>query len=200
MMLNSYATYDVLYLGKRLQTYQDDFAVSELFLFSYLACLLSLYEGNSTSFWGYYYIKNDFGIPLSQDVLNATDHLQKLGELSEYKAYYRLTDLGNEKLEMLSMLSQFTKRNRFIDAACDCLLAIPLGYLRETIKNEPISISANTNDLKLLNDESNYAVELLHDQFSLLNQAFEKRYEDLFIPAVTWLKYLQLSSHEQYDR
>lgn len=196
MMLNPNATYDVLRIGEKLQMKNGDFSVSEIFLFGYLSCLMSIYDGMPTSFWGYLFVKNELGMPLSSDILKVVDYLEKMNEINHIDAYYRITDNGYRRLSDFGTLHNFNRRNIFIDAACDCLVAVPLGILREMLKNDPISLSANTNDIKLLNDDSNYAMGILHEQFEILNEVLNKKYDDLFIPAISWLKYLQVSSIE----
>ena len=81
--INPFAIYDTLFVGNKLQRYIGDFNSSEVQLFCYFSCLLSLYEGNPTSFWGYKFIKNDLGVPLSTEVYTALDCLLVNNELEK---------------------------------------------------------------------------------------------------------------------
>lgn len=197
--INPYAIYDTLFVGDKLQRYIGDFNSSEVQLFCYFSCLLSLYEGNPTSFWGYKFIKNDLGVPLSTDVYNALDCLLRNNELEKIDNYYQITSEGKSKCNILSELGRFENRNKYLEVACESLLALPIGYIRNSIISDPIVRAANNSSVRTLVDEENGAVALLYDQFELLKEAINSQDADLFVPAVTWLKYLQLPKEVNQD-
>lgn len=190
--INPFAIYDTLFVGSKLQRYIGDFNSSEVQLFCYFSCLLSLYEGNPTSFWGYKFIKNELGVPLSTDVYTALDCLLRNNELQKADDYYMITSEGESKCEVLSKLNRFENRNKYLEASCESLLALPIGYIRNSINSEPIVRAANNSTVRTLVDEENGAVALLYEQFELLKEAIDTKDSDLFVPAVTWLKFLQL--------
>ncbi|QRX64300.1 hypothetical protein JS578_03335 [Dysgonomonadaceae bacterium zrk40] len=190
--INPFAIYDTLFVGNKLQRFIGDFNSSEVQLFCYFSCLLSLYEGNPTSFWGYKFIKNDLGVPLSNDVYTALDCLLRNNELAKADDYYKITNEGVLKCNALSEFGRFENRNKYLEASCESLLALPIGYIRNSINNEPIVRAANNSSIRTLVDEDNGAVALLYEQFELLKEAIDSKDSDLFVPAVTWLKYLQL--------
>ena len=99
--INPFAIYDTLFVGNKLQRYIGDFNSSEVQLFCYFSCLLSLYEGNPTSFWGYKFIKNDLGVPLSTEVYTALDCLLVNNELEKADNYYKITSEGKSKCEVI---------------------------------------------------------------------------------------------------
>lgn len=197
--ISPFAIYDTLFVGNKLQRYIGDFNSSEVQLFCYFSCLLSLYEGNPTSFWGYKFIKNDLGVPLSTDVYNALDCLLRNNELEKVDNYYQITNDGKSKCEILSELGRFEDRNKYLEAACESLLALPIGYIRNSIISDPIVRAANNSSVRTLIDEENGAVALLYEQFELLKEAIDSKDSDLFVPAVTWLKYLQLPKKVNQD-
>lgn len=190
--INPFAIYDTLFVGQKLQKYIGDFSPSEVQLFCYFSCLLSLYEGNPTSFWGYKFIKNNLGVPLSIDIDEALNCLLRTDEIKNENNYYKITNEGNSKCELLSELNRFHNRKKYLNAACESLLALPLVYIRNSINMEPIVKVANNSTVRTLVDEDNGAIALLYEQFELLKDAINSRDTDLFVPAVTWLKYLQL--------
>ena len=197
--INPFAIYDTLFVGNKLQRYIGDFNSSELQLFCYFSCLLSLYEGNPISFWGYKFIKNDLGVPLSTEVYIALDCLLRNNELEKTDNYYKITSEGKSKCEVLSKFSRFENRNKYLEASCESLLALPLGYIRNSINSEPIVRAANNSTIRTLVDEENGAIALLYEQFELLKEAINSKDLDLFVPAVTWLKYLQLPKGVNQD-
>lgn len=190
--ISPFAIYDTLFVGNRLQRYIGDFNSSEIQLFCYFSCLLSLYEGNPTSFWGYKFIKNDLGVPLSTEVYAALDCLLINDELEKDNDYYKITSEGKSKCEVLSKFGMFENRNKYLEASCESLLALPIGYIRSSINREPIVRAANNSTVRTLIDEENGAITLLYEQFEILKEAINANDSDLFLPAVTWLKYLQL--------
>lgn len=197
--INPFAIYDTLFVGNKLQRYIGDFNSSEVQLFCYFSCLLSLYEGNPTSFWGYKFIKNDLGVPLSTEVYVALDCLLRNNELEKADNYYKITIEGKSKCELLSEFERFENRNKYLEASCESLLALPIGYIRNSINSEPIVRAANNSTVRTLVDEENGAIALLYEQFELLKEAINTKDSDLFVPAVTWLKYLQLPKEVNQD-
>lgn len=197
--INPFAIYDTLFVGNKLQRYIGDFNSSEIQLFCYFSCLLSLYDGNPISFWGYKFIKNDLGVPLSTNVYDALDCLVRNNEVEKTSDYYKITSDGHSKCELLSELGRFHDRRKYLDAACESLLALPLGYIRSSINSEPIVRAANNSAVRTLVDEENGAITLLYEQFELLKEVINSHDADLFVPAVTWLKYLQLPKDVNQD-
>jgi hypothetical protein len=197
--LNPLATYDALFIGNKLQRYIGDFNFSEVQLFCYFSCLLSLYDGIPTSFWGYKFIKNDLGVPLSTEVYDALDCLLRNEEIEESKRYYKITDEGKSKIIFLSGLSRFQNRIKYLETSCESLLALPIGNIRNAINSEPIVRTASSSSVRTLVDEDNGAIALLYGQFELLKEAIDSKDSDLFVPAVTWLKYLQLPQTENQN-
>jgi len=183
--INPFAIYDTLFVGNKLQRYIGDFNSSEVQLFCYFSCLLSLYEGNPTSFWGYKFIKNDLGVPLSTEVYTALDCLLVNNELEKADNYYKITSEGKSKCEVLSEFGRFENRNKYLEASCESLLALPIGYIRNSINSEPIVRAANNSTVRTLVDEENGAIALLYEQFELLKEAIDTNDSDLFVPAVT---------------
>lgn len=190
-MINSVALYDTLYIGNKLQKYLDDFNSSEIQLFCYFSCLLSLYDGNPISFWGYNFIRNGIGVPLSNDVSESLMVLLRNEELIVNNEYYNITKNGLEKCNVLSSITIFNTRIKYLDAACDSLLSIPEGLIRNAINNEPVLNGAIYSSLRNLIDEENGSISILYEQFELLQSVFQSQEDDLFIPATTWIRYLQ---------
>jgi len=197
--INPFATYDALFVGNRLQRYIGDFNFSEVQLFCYFSCLLSLYNGNSTSSWEYKFIKNDLGVPLSMEVYHALNCLLRSGEMEESNNYYKITDDGRNKIEILSNLSRFQDRIKYLKTSCESLLALPIGSVRNAINSEPVVRTSSNSSVRTLVDEDNGAVTLLYEQFELLKETINSKDSDLFVPAVTWLKYLQLPQEENQN-
>lgn len=99
----------------------------------------------------------------------------------------------------MSGLSRFQNRIKYLETACESLLALPVGNIRNAINSEPIVRTASNSSVRTLVDEDNGAIALLYEQFDLLKEAINSKDSDLFVPAVTWLKYLQIPQEENQD-
>lgn len=189
--INPFAFFDSIFIANKLNTYMGDFNFSEIQLFCYFSCLLSLYEGHPVASWGYKFIKNDLGVPLSIDIQNSLANLLSKNEIEEINNYYKITQRGQDKSTMLSNLQRFNERIKYLENACDSLLVLPVGNIRSSIANEPVIKSVTEASVRALMWEDDGAIELLYDQFEMLKTALNIENADLFVPAVTWLKYLQ---------
>lgn len=189
------AVFDILFVGQKLQSKIQDFSLSEINFFSYLGCLLSLYDGNIVANWGYNFIKNNLGSPFSSDLNIAIDSLVANGTILKSEGidgYYRLSPKGVEFLEVYSTLQTFKSRITYLNLACRSISLFPLGYIKEAINNEPVLKSAFVSSTKRsLLEENSPATKSLYHQFALLKTALEDKHQDLMIPAIVWIESLQ---------
>ncbi len=187
---NSTAVYDVLLIAEHLEKYNNDFNISEINLFSYFACLLSLYNGERVSNWGYSFIKNKIGVPISAELQSAIHQEIKCGHLiSKMEGYYNLSSKGKTFLDKINIMPRYKERSIVIENACSSLLVNPIGNIRTLLNSDPIISSTKESSLRELLDEHAGTTELLYKQFRILKDAFDcELRNDLFIVAVTWLK------------
>lgn len=190
---NSTAVYDVLLIAKYLQKYNYDFNFSEINLFSYFACLLSLYNGEIVSHWGYSFIKNKLGVPISAELQGAIQQEITCGHLmSKMEGYYEISTKGLNFLDKLSIMPRYKVRSIFIENACNSLLVNPIGNIRALLNSDPVISSTKESSLRRLLDENTGTTELLYKQFATLKKAIDcELNNDLFIVAITWLKCIQ---------
>ncbi|WP_291087020.1 hypothetical protein [Flavobacterium sp. BFFFF1] len=192
--MKSEAVFDMLYIGNKLQFKIEDFSLSEINFFSYLSCLLSLYDGKMIDNWEYGFIKSSLGSPISTDLDKALNALCSNGSLCKSEGvdgYYNLLPNGEKMLELYSTLYKFSWRIPYLEASCKSLSLMPFGIVKDAISNEPVLKSANnTVNRRSLLEESNPATKSLHNQFSLLKVALEDKFSDLLIPAVVWIESL----------
>jgi hypothetical protein len=196
-MTNPDAAFDVLYMATRLQYQLGNVADAELHLFGYLSCLLSLYRGNPIADWGYGFAGTKNGSPFSADLQDATRNLELNACLSREDDHLQITHRGASELEILTALDQNARRTQYLEGASSSLLALPVGMIREAILFEPTLRPAGRLDTTRLL-LTGVALDLLYDQFDLLNQAVGLANADLLVPSTVWLTYLAQSS-EAYD-
>ncbi|GAB5476319.1 MAG: hypothetical protein Mars2KO_44180 [Maribacter sp.] len=192
MSTNPYSTYDCLSLVFKLEKVLGDVAEEELQMFSYLSCLLSLYDGKSLAFWNYSFIKTTLGAPFSSTLMEAVKYLLDIGSLNSEGGYLRITDFGKSQLEILMDLDLNLNREKYLDAAVKCIEYSPYSVVKEALFKEPIlHDSFGLDSRKTLIDKEDFSLGQLYDQFNHLHNALQGKYSDhLVVPAMTWLSFL----------
>lgn len=190
-MLNPFAFYDSLALSNKLQGILGSCVRSEIHLFSYLSCLLSLYKKCPAADWGYSFAGTQYSAPFSKEVEDAINISVNYGLLIEADQYIQISRRGVSECQNLSRLGQNMERERFLDGACSSVLAMPVNILRTSLLSEPgLNTSTKLSSPRLLLDESNPSLVLLYDQFQALSKTIGVELDDLMVPAVLWLTYL----------
>jgi hypothetical protein len=189
-MINPYAYFDCLAISTRLQKVFESVAEAEVHLFTYLACLLSLYKKHPASDWEYSYASTKTGSPFSPALAEAVPELVMSGLLRRTNNnYLQITTEGRAEYEFLRTLSQNAGREIFLEGASSSVLALPVGIVREAILHEPELQRATTvSSTRALLDGP--GVGILYDQFSVLSAAVGVEVQSLMVPSVVWLTYL----------
>ena len=194
MNLKSEATFDTLYIGSRIEQRLDDFSHSEIHFLSYLACLLSLYDGNPLFYWKYSFVKTKLGSPYSNDIKRALDFLKSSFSFDQStEGYFKLTEKGRKNIEFYLELHIIKQRLKYLDAACQSITLMPVGLINKAIQKDPIISSARiSKSNKFLLEEASPALHSLYEQFELIREALkEGNYKELLIPAVIWIESLR---------
>lgn len=188
-ILNHYAYYDCLSICRQLQGTLQRVSKVEIHLFAYLSCLLSLYEQQPVSGWGYSFAITEHPYPNSPALDEAMEVLAKKGSLLADGDYLTVTDVGNKELTLLSAFSINSRREPYLYGACSSILALPVGIISEAISQEPdIKGAITLSQSRLLLRDS--GLNLLHEQFAELSKDIGVDVEDLMVPAIVWLSYL----------
>ena len=189
-MLNSYAVFDTLYIVNQTRLQYGGISLVELNFMSYFSCLLSLYKGNAVSEWGYSFLKNERGVPVSAELSESCALLLDTSELSKKGVCFNLTDKGQSRLEFFNTLSNMQWRAEYLQAACDCLLMDSIVEILSAISSDAVITESSVHTTKYLNSEENVSLSLLYQQFGTIREAIGNR-SNLFIPATSWLLYLR---------
>lgn len=188
------SSFDVLAIAHSMSGHVDGVTEPEVHVFSYLACLLSLYAGHDASWWSYEFSATKDGAPYSREVSESCISLIANGSLRTVGRLLRITDRGATEFELLGGLIAFMPRLRYLVAACDSTLAIPLATIREVLSREPQLRSAISQmQARPLLDEMGMALlkphlDGLHEV--LVGAGGNSEDSDLLVPAVLWLTYL----------
>lgn len=189
MMLNPFAYFDCLCIGVRLHRFLGNFSIPEIHLFSYLACLLSLYKGRSVSEWNYDFSITLNGYPYSADLDSSIKNLIDSGYFKAQNQYIEIAAAGEKVYYDLMNLTLNSNREPFIDGACASVLSLPIGVIRSAISQESEidTAIALSQSRKLLTDAG---LTILEDQFKALSSVISLDIEDLMVPSVVWLSCL----------
>jgi hypothetical protein len=188
--MNPAATFDVLAIHGHLRRSIGSTSRSELHLFTYLACLLSLYDRLPASEWRYSFAATQFGAPFSAELDDAyrdalLDGVIEINSTSELSA---LTTEGDEELRELSTLLTMKARDRYIEAACATSLMLPVSMARDAVgRDSRIKTAVALETTRPLLTSDWYAD--IHSQFDVLRAAVGDASIDLLAPAVVWVRY-----------
>jgi len=188
-MINPFAYFDSLSICRRLQDTLGNTAIAEIYLFAYLACLLSLYKKLPASSWEYQFSITKEGYPYSVALdTSVQDHINS-GLLDSKEYYVELTESGDEVYNQLRTLELNNWREPFIEGACSTILAMPIGIIRKSLSQEPEIKSAlelSQSRMLLTNAEQS----IIYEQFSTLSSVIGIEVRELIVPALVWLKCL----------
>ena len=193
------STFDSLFAVESLCTNSHDVSLSEIQFFTYFACLISLYDGNSVADWGYNFVNTTFGTPYSEQINNAWKDLKSNRSIidSNEDGYYRLNTMGAVKLNLYKRMGEFQVRSKYLDTVKDVFSVLPDGVIKEALHNEPALRGAIVHkSATLLLDESSPALKALYIYFSMLKKAMIKfQPTSLVVPATVWVESLQTKNH-----
>ncbi len=183
------AAHDALVIVDSLEGALDGVTQAEVHLVAYLACILSLYRGRAVSDWGYGFVRSEWGAPYSAAIAGALDALCARGYLRVKNGTFRLTDDGREFRSFLTERNEHVWRWPYLDGARGSLLALPAGFVRAALREEPSLKQARLHSQAraLLSRSDSDAI---HDQFRALGEAVGVSVDDLLVPSVVWLTYL----------
>ncbi len=188
-MVDPRAAFDYLSILIRIGDTFGAMSEAEVHLFSYLACLLSLYRGAPAADWGYQFARTHSGSPFSKAISDAGDLVRDGALIVESSGLRAITSRGCEVQSNLRRLADNQGRLRYIEAACSSVLAMPFGEVRAAIMQEPNLRRSDVTD-RIETLLVGTAIFQLHEQFQALSLAVGPDVEDLLVPSVVWLTYL----------
>lgn len=172
-------------------------SIIEMHLFSYLGCILALFQGEPVGDWGYSYAVTEQGFPYSAEFEEARKilHTRNLFEMDDNNLQQAVQPaLSNELAIMLDMES-LQKRRLWIRAAMQCALTFPLGLIRAAVSQTPSTELdiALRRTCRLLDTDD---VKLLYEQYSIVHSVLGADAHDILSPAVIWLSAKILKSED----
>ncbi|VVB87749.1 Uncharacterised protein [uncultured archaeon] len=179
------AFFDSLSLAHKLDNYLDGFKLEEIHLFSFFSSFLFHYAGNPIGTWQHKYIVDKKGYPFSDNINEAiTRHIQN-GLFDMNGEFYTISGRGADEFNKFKVLPNFIKREEFLNAACTTSILVPYSQTLRALLNDP--------EIKKVEElKNNSWIELMniYPKFKEISEAVGVHTEDLIIPAVTWINYL----------
>lgn len=179
------AFYDSLSLANKLDNFLDGFKVEEIHLFSYFSSILYLYRQNSITEWNYRFIISENGYPFSDDINEAINRHIQNGLFDEKETYCTITSRGTDEFNKFKALSSFKKREECLNAACTTSILMPYSQTLRALLNDPQIVREKQNQNRPWLEQSN-----IYPKFQELSQAVGVPMNDLLLPAVTWISYI----------
>lgn len=172
-------------------------SVTEMHLFSYLGCILALFQGEPVGDWGYSYAVTEQGFPFSAEFEEARKVLHSHGllEMDDNNLQQAIQPALNNELAMVLSIGSWQKRSLWIRAAMQCALTFPLGLIRAAVSQTPSTelAIALRRTCKLLDTDD---VKLLYEQYDIVNSVLGSDAHDILSPAVIWLSARILKSED----
>lgn len=205
------AAFDILAIISLLADSDNNPGEFELHTFAYLACLLSVYDGEPASAWGYTFSAVPPTLPFSTLISKAVYQLARASlivpiaksdndginsPLSQER--FTLTDLGSSELEFLSGMTIMRARQKYIDAAASTSLVYSVPAVTNSLVYEPQLWQASrtkTPQTLLVTITS----RPLYDQFEALRDAVGDQSHHLSVPAAVYVGYLDGQASDAAD-
>ncbi|WP_343448954.1 hypothetical protein [Micromonospora oryzae] len=183
-----FAVFDALCIVSKLSRTYQSASLPEVQAVSYLACLLSIYDGCPSSQWGYEFAVTDSMSMFSSTMLEAVDRLSANGLIEGVEGRYSPTPSGATVLGRWMPMHRFRDRVQYLAGATGAADALPLPALSTGLLQEPQVAAATYLGVErpLLGEAG---VILLHRYFQTLEESLGSGV-DLLVPAVVWLTYL----------
>ena len=174
-------------------------SIVEMHLFSYLTCILALFQGKPIGDWGYSYAITSEGFPFSAQFEIARNRLISLGlaELNENGLIERnFGALQIESSTLLELGSWGGVRRPLLRTATECALALPVSSIRYAIGRSPgVSSALDLGQRRKLLDPDD--IELIYEEYKIVSSVLGESAGDMLSPSVIWLSARILRDQDQ---
>ncbi len=195
--LNLEAYFDCLSVAVAVPISVAPVSTRELHILGYLACLLAVFEGEPIADWGYHFALTSRGYPHSAAFETARATLAECGYITQVEPeMFVSAERGKVELETLRQLSFLSRRQRWLNAAADCALALPMGSIRYALTaRDDLRASEGSGQPRDLITAA--YLDRVHDERVIIEKALGGESADLMAPAVAWLSLYVLGAREQ---
>ena len=188
--INDDAIYDTLFILSRLEGnftfYPNDAIVS---IFSYLACLMSIFDKTPYSSWGYrYHLTN--GEISSMAIIESIEYLQQKNLIDYYsfESGYKINSNGKKFLSILDGGIKHRIRRKYLRNSADLVVLSDLKTILAGIYQTPdISYPSERSSAKPVLSET-----AQHEMYNSLNEialSIGINKNDLILSTISWINY-----------
>lgn len=177
--------YDSLSLAHKLDDILDGFKLEEIHLFSYFSSILFLYNGNAITDWKYKFIIDHNGYPFSNYLNSAIERHIQNGLFDKHGDFYLISSQGKIEFNKFKKLATLIIREEYLNAACTTNILVPYSQTIRALLNDP-GIYKN----KQIKGERWLSQSDTYKKFQEISEAVGVPSDDLIIPAVTWVTYI----------
>lgn len=185
------AFFDSLSLAEKLDDFLDGFKTEEIQLFAYFSLILHVYNGGDSASWGYNFIVDEKGFPFSDALNNAIERHIKNGVFEKKADYFIVTGRGVNEFNRFKNLTDFANREKMVNASCTTSILVPFAETRKALLNDPSLVSAKELGGKRAIDNAVYS------KFKEISDAIGAPIDDVIIPAISWINYINAQNNEQ---
>lgn len=188
--MNDYAVYDTLFLINRLERNFMHFPkVESINFFSYLSCLISIFDRRPYSDWGYKFHLTSGEIS-SIDILTSIDYLANKGLISyeTIERGYKLSSSGKRFFELIEEQRKYSERKSYLKGSADLTVISEEKILIDGIyANDDISVPNSRSAAKPVLSEL-----AQHDMYTSLNSISTSigiKSDDIIMSTLLWINY-----------
>ena len=178
------AYFDSLSIAHKLDDFLDGFDRNEIHLFSYFSAILFHYVGNPVGDWKYQFIISADGYPHSKDLDDSIERHLINGFFNEKIKFLIITGSGTDEFnKFFKSFPTYINREKYIDAACSTSILMPYKETKQALLEDP-NIKKS---LKLKNQDW---ILFSNEKLKEITTAIGAPFDELLIPAVSWIEYL----------
>ena len=130
---------DVIHLIRDFPASLRPIFEAEIHLFTYLSCLIFVFDENPSSDWGYGFVVTPDGFPYASAVSDTINHFVQRGILLR-EGSGRVSEGEEsfaEELDLHGTLSQSRDRTDWTKTAAQCALMVPRGLIQQAVGRSP---------------------------------------------------------------
>lgn len=193
------AGFDVLAITDRLTRTEKGAALAEVHVLSYLACVMSLYEGKDPQEWQYGFAATPSGAPYAMALDHESSRLRAAGLILDRGDVMVPSGRGLQELRQLRTLKSLSIRERYLEVACGAAALLPLPAVADALSFEPqLQRAFKAPSARELFKPVGCA--LLKEHFRAISKALRRRSpttSDLLVPTKVWLTYLAVTGRSE---
>src|SRR5262249_20782634 len=150
---------------------------------------LALFRGKPVSDWAYDFAGTEVGAPFASALDEAIGDALRSDFVEAEKEFLRITSSGRDELTFLASMGSCAWRREVISAAGTTILSLSPGLIKSAVSYEPTlkPVTLMRTARQLLQGPG---LELLYEQFEVVQSLTPEGVRDLMVPATLWMSYL----------